>query len=266
VNLTRHFLCVWLVAVFLCPVSAAPNPQTLGELKCTVTDRKYRVPVADAFITIYAEDRVRQGKTDKKGVFNFTGLPFQNYELKIWAPSYTPVFLPDTQISSQKPTELSIALDFWNASSEQSALCRPETITPTSLPSERVSYEERTSRTNVTGVIYDEWNHKLVSGATVSLLDTGRLNKALATSRSDDFGAFQFDDVKPGKYALSVTREGYYPVPPFLPFWVTHANLARIARIGLDQSGLQDTCGMVSGDAPLIEPKNNPIPELIPPQ
>jgi uncharacterized surface anchored protein len=255
-----------LVVLFVCPVSAAPNPQTLGELKGTVTDRKYRVPVADAFITLYAEDRVRKGKTDKKGVFDFTSLPFQKYELKIWAPSYNTVFLPDNQVSSQRPTEVSIALDFWNASSEQSKPCQHETITPASIPSERVSYEERTSRTNVAGMIYDGENHKLVDSATVSLLDTGRIDNPVATAISDDSGAFQFYDVKPGKYALRITREGYYPVPPFLPFWVTYANLAKIGRIGLEPSGLQDICGMVSGDAPLIEPKNNPIPELIPPQ
>jgi len=228
-------------------------------------DRKYNVPIANAIVTLYSEDRVRRGKTDKNGVFDFTDLPAKYYELKISAPSYMTVFFPNTQISSQKPTELLIAVDFWHASSADPKLCQPETITPSSVPSEHVSYEDRTSRTSITGLLYDDWNHRVVIGAKVSLLNTERIDQVVTTVTSDDSGAFQFDDVKPGKYALSITGEGYYPAPPFLPFWVTYENVARIGRIDLDPSGLQDICGMVT-ESPLIEPQKDPIPDLIPPK
>ena len=228
-------------------------------------DRKYNVPIADAALTLYSEDRVRKGKTDKNGLFEFTGLAAKNYDLKISAPSYRTAFLPQTQISDQMPTKLSIALDFWRASSDDPKLCQPQTITPLSVPSDNISYEDRTSQTSVTGLIYDDWNHRVVSGATVSLLDTRRIDQVVTTTTSDDSGAFQFEEVKPGKYALSIIREGYYPAPPFLPFWVTKENVARIGRIGMNPSGLQDICGMVT-ELPLIEPQKDPIPDLIPPK
>src|SRR6266478_5981648 len=88
----RRFFSLSVVA-FL--VSLAPaRAQSNGSLKVTANDNR-GFPDPNAFLTLVSGDRVRKGKVDKAGEFEFTNLPFRTYELEVSSPSFKDVTIPN---------------------------------------------------------------------------------------------------------------------------------------------------------------------------
>src|SRR5215469_12472283 len=58
----------------------------------------------------------------------------------------------------------------------------------------------------ISGTVYDQ-QHRSVSGATVRVSD--QLNTTSQTTQTNDEGFFVFTELRPGKYTLSVERNGF---------------------------------------------------------
>jgi hypothetical protein len=264
----RESLCVSGILLLACLLGVASiSAQSVGTLKGIVTHQK-GLPVTDASLTLFSEDRVRNAKTDGKGQFKFASLPFQTYELQVSSTGFGTVTFRNLRIAGQEPKSLSITLRPWSTddsskSPDRTCLIRIEVVPGLT---ETVSYEMRTGKLSLVGAVGDAWRGGPLKSAKITLSKSGRNGIALSEVNSDDSGGFQFADLEPGKYTLRVSHEGYYEGPTvFMEFWVTRENTTRLGRIDLYPDNVQDLCGM-AGEQPLINPKTIPPPKLVPPR
>ncbi|MEO5910423.1 MAG: TonB-dependent receptor [Pelobium sp.] len=110
----------------------------------------------------------------------------------------------------------------------------------------------------ISGVIIDSLTNKPVDYATISLSRSGQ-EKSITGSLADDKGAFKIDNVKPGKYRLTISFIGYL-TKVIDPIETTASKLdLNLANIILAPSAKMLNEVTVTGDASIIENKIDKI-------
>ena len=168
-----------------------------------------------ATVTLISLDRIREAKTDKAGKFEFADSPFGTYDLRISGAAFKPHTIENMQVTSSNMEPISITLQ---------VEVPPCWITP------KPSYEKRTDETNLAGIISDlRGGYVEHASVKVTLLKTGSPHVVPTGKR----GEFQFKELEPGKYTLTVNHRGYwYPGQP-IEFWIARENLTRFSAINL---------------------------------
>ena len=253
---SRRFFCLCGLAflIGIAPAHADPN----GTLRHAFTYQGF-APAINISVTLISPDRVRYAKTDKTGKVEFTWLPFQHYDFEASSGSFADVHLPNVQIIGNDPVTLSIPLKLWN--SPHKSLCPPPlAINVVSGLDRLVVYDVRTDKVNLTGTISYLWTQRPLKGASITLVKFETPEIAVSQAAADNYGEYEFEDVEPGKYSLTVSYNGILEKPYDFHFWVTRENLTLLGNIEFGLSQMNDSCGMVTVIAPEIEPISTPPP------
>jgi hypothetical protein len=258
---SRRFLGLSALACLICiaPAHADSN----GILRVAFADQR-GFPAANISVTLYSPDRVRQAKTDRTGKVEFTALPFQIYELEALSVSFADVRLSNIQITSNDPITLNIPLKLWSPPHE---LWCPPPLAIDAVPGldRQAAYEERTNKVNLTGIIsFLPARSQPLKGATITLAKFETPEIPVSQATADNNGIYEFTDVEPGQYSLTVSYNGILEKPDDFHFWVTRENLTRLGQIEYGLSQMNDICGgdRVTTIVPESDPISTPPPEL----
>lgn len=94
--------------IFLIFVTAAIYSQDRGVINGRVTDKETQNPVPEATVNILNTDY--KTKTNEKGEFSFTGIPYGTYELKVSSLGYEAFIHTDVVVLSSRPADVEIEL------------------------------------------------------------------------------------------------------------------------------------------------------------
>jgi hypothetical protein len=253
-------LFVWLFVCVFSGISA--YSQSDGSLDVIVRDNR-GFPDPNAVLTLISEESIQIVKVGSSGEYHFTGLPSELHELRIWSPSFNDVTMPDIRIGGTDVKSLTITEELFSAPPpNSSAACPAFEWAPLPGVGKRIAYEERASEASVAGSIRQWPGISPISGVTVKIFRTGSANEA-STATSDENGAFQFSNLDPGDYTVSVSREGYFKIADGPHFFVARKNLTHLGPIELYSERM--SCDPVQVISPMIVPRVTPIPDLIPP-
>jgi hypothetical protein len=252
---SRRFLGLSALACLICiaPAHADSN----GILRVAFADQR-GFPAANISVTMFSPDRVRQAKTDRTGKVEFTALPFQIYDLEASSVSFAEVRLSNIQITSNDPITLNIALKLWSPP-HQSRCPPPLAIDPVPGLDRQAAYDERTNKVNLAGIISSMLvGNRPLKGATITLVKFETPEIPVSQATADNNGIYEFADVEPGQYSLTVSYNGILEKPGNFYFWVTRENLTRLGHIEYGLSQMHDSC---PGDitVTLTEPEIDPI-------
>lgn len=128
-------------------------------------------------LEVVLEPGARATRTDDRGAFNFSNVPAGTYTLSVRRPGYRPL---SREITVDQDLRLELTIT--------RAIVLPATITSV-------------SRLGLSGVIEDAQHHPL-GGARLNVVG------AAHEVTTDSAGAF-YADVRPGRYLVRVSREGY---------------------------------------------------------
>ncbi len=193
-----------------------------------------------ATLTLLSDERVLTTKTNKDGEFAFASLPADARYLEV---SFSGFFISSSPITDKTPEWEPVSL--FPASWGQ---CAPTTIAG-AQPS--VYYEERSGKVQLTGTV-GEHSGQLLAHAALTLIRYD-LNAPLVAEQptyketvvsktaSNDKGEFEFrlGDIKPGRYALRASHDGYNNRTA--SFWIARKSFTRLARVDLDHAGAADS-------------------------
>lgn len=251
------------VSFLVCVVSAvSAYSQSGGSLDVVVKDNR-GFPDPNAVLTLISEERIQIVKVGSSGEYHFTGLPSELHELRIWSPSFNDVTMPGIQIGGKDVKSLTITEELFSAPpSNSSAACSAFGWAPLPGVGKRIAYEERASEASVAGSIRQWPGINPISGVTVKIFRAGSAKEA-STATSDENGAFQFSNLDPGDYTVSVSREGYFKIADGPHFFVARKNLTHLGPIELHSDRM--SCDPVTEVTPMNVPRVMPLPDLIPP-
>ena len=172
--------------------------------------------VSGATVNLISPDKIREVKTNDLGNFEFFDIPSGMYDLTILRNGFRPYEVENFAITSSDVRPLSFTLQ----------LESPPPCWRTPSP----SYEQRMDQTNLSGTVKDANDgHVQRVAVKITFLDTGQTHTALTGKR----GEFQFRELEPGQYTLTVTHAHYwYPGKP-IKFWIARENLTRFANISV---------------------------------
>ena len=103
------------------------------------------------------------------------------------------------------------ALRFGEEADFVEEISHAETMHPESGCKPRVYYFNA-MKPFVAGEVWEPEANEIIEGATVALVAQDGEERRVTT---DDFGDFEFRDVAPGPYTVSVAAEGFEPIEPF---------------------------------------------------
>jgi hypothetical protein len=246
-----------VLSALACLLSTAPAlADSNGTLRVAFTYQGI-IPAVDISVILISPDRVREARTDKAGKIEFTGLPFQVYELEASSVSFDDVILHDIQVTSNIPMALDIPLQIWSPPQESESLCPPPlAIDDVSGLERQAMYIERSSKVNLTGIISSFLvRNRLLKDATITLVKFETPEIPVLQATSDINGKYEFADIEPGKYSLMVSYNGILERPYNFHFWVAKENLTRLGQIQYGLSQMNDNCGgTVMLTSPIIRP------------
>jgi hypothetical protein len=146
----------------------------------------------------------------------FENLRQGSYELEVFFPNLKPV-IEKIEISDKTQEPVVIKLQTVTVG----RLGLPCMGTEGEPPSVSISYVERSSRVDLTGLIRNELRMP-VSNVSLNLVGHDMSRDAV----SNNSGEFAFSGLAPGKYVLSSTRGAYRDIDGSV--WITHNNLAKV--------------------------------------
>jgi hypothetical protein len=169
--------------------------------------------VADASVSLFSLEKVREARTDARGQFAFVDFPPGNYELQVQHAGFKTVSEASIRVTGTPVPQISITLQV------ESMACGYPPLT--------ASYPVRSGKVNLAGTVKDV-SAGLVKNATLTLapLESGRGQAA----KTNENGEFQFANLTPGKYTLKVTHEDYSERSG-MDFWIARENLTRLTPI-----------------------------------
>jgi len=96
------------ILIILILFSATVFSQEKGVINGRVTDQETKSPVPEATVSILNTDL--KTKTNEKGEFSFTGIPYGTYELKVSCLGYDAFIHTDVVVLSSRPADVEIEL------------------------------------------------------------------------------------------------------------------------------------------------------------
>jgi len=96
------------ILIILILFSASVFSQEKGVINGRVTDQETKSPVPEATVSILNTDL--KTKTNEKGEFSFTGIPYGTYELKVSSLGYDAFIHTDVVVLSSRPADVEIEL------------------------------------------------------------------------------------------------------------------------------------------------------------
>ena len=201
---------------FFCVISLVGYIDAYGQTGARVTGTIVDVTggiVTEASVRLFSLDQLRETESNDRGEFSFMGLSSGTYELQADSPGFdTTIIVFDVALMDIGPLAVK--------------------ITSPGVPfhcGERApaTYELRHSKEiGLAGVVRDVDGGPLPE-AKVIVSKPGHA-QAFATQRADRKGNFQFRDLPPGKYTITVSTKGYRALEGET-FWVTRGTLTKIA-------------------------------------
>jgi len=202
-------LTVTIHLCFSCPTSADPSG-----IEGVVLDELGAV-IPDSSVRLISPESVRQTLTDQAGKFMFGDLPAGNYELQVLHLGFKPEIVNKLIVPANYTHPISITLHL------------AATGCPASMQFVSASYNPRSGKENLTGLVHDLFDGPL-RGATVTLISQDA--KRTYDKKAGPDGEFHFEGVVPGKYYLEVTAAGYSESDK-LPIWIVRDNVTRLTPI-----------------------------------
>jgi len=131
------------------------------------------------------------------------------------------------------------ALTFGEAEELKTLIDKAEAIEPAGLSTKPHVFYVALPKRFVAGAVYDPTADECIEGALVTL--TNNEDGMNRTTGTDEFGDFWFEDLKVGRYSLSVSKEGYTPLRIESVSTEQDVNLGDIGLISLNkkQSGIE---------------------------
>jgi len=178
-----------------------------------------------ALVGLYSLRRAFQSKVDWDGRFDFADVPGGRYELDVSLTGFKTKTI-DFEITERAPEPISITLEIGPGGH-----CTITELPAGSVPlvEGRVTYEKRSSKIDLEGVVRDQFGSPL-SAVTVNLVGEG----VARTTVSDEKGEFSFTGLEPGKYTLKSSHKGYGDRPAIV--WITRDNLTKAVVALVDMS------------------------------
>jgi hypothetical protein len=203
-------LCLFMffVAFPLCEYG-----QSTAQIKGVIRGPQNAV-MAGITVNLLSLERARTTKTDESGKFEFTELPLNNFELQVRQAGIKPVPVQEISFSEPSTRQVSIVLQL---------------VASECFPKIEAAYENRIGRANLSGKIakFSSSNTPLNNGRiTATHIETGTTRVV----NSNEKGHFEFVNLKPGKYTLKVSHQGYSELAG-IDFWVTAENLTRLPTL-----------------------------------
>ncbi len=185
--------------------------------------------MSGALVILYSPDRVLPTKCDLNGRFEFAHVPPGKYTLETSSKGFKPKAIEVVVLKEKTIEPLLITLNVGSMGCDSDML-------------NAVAYEQAVAGSPALfGIVHDlDEHHAPLSMVKLIISKVGE-TRVLAEQNTNDKGEFQFTDLKPGKYALRASREGYTDVPP-VSFWVTRENRTRLT-IGMLEKGKMIVCG-----------------------
>ena len=211
--------------------------QSSGRLKGTVRDASGG-SVPGANLILFSDERVLTTKANEHGDFEFAPLPSGVRYIEARSNGFRTVSTPLAGITAE-PVSLP-------------PLEPGESGGPCGLsydPPPSASYGERSGNVRLSGTVKDAYGTPLnASSLTLMKADLdapltnrrglrGSFKEALsARGVTNEGGEFQFTDLEPGWYRLTVSHEGYSDQA--VSFWVARENLTKVLPIYMIPHGL----------------------------
>jgi type 1 fimbria pilin len=211
---------VVLYLVLLSVLGAYADPQATIKFDGQISDQGNAV-IPNAVVRVFTPDRLIETKSDPQGHFELSGLLPGTYPLEVFAPGFKPQIIDGVQLKDQQ-TETTIRLTL--SVGEASPPCVPAWHSGIPI-GDSVSYDSRSDDFNVIGTIYDNGAGRPLSNVAIYLSRSDQSPQLVSTS--DEKGEFHIRRVEPGRYTLTVSREGYWIYPPKFPAWVTRQNVTK---------------------------------------
>ncbi len=148
-----------------------------GDIEGTVLQHDAAIPLVEAEVHLVEIEESQ--KTDEDGTFRFTEIPTGTYTLSISHPIYS------------TPTEILIEIR------------AGETLRGRFYPGTAVTFVKATNNGDIDGYVYDQTTGKPLAEAESLLVEIN------VSRKTDASGNFQFTDIAPDTYTLSITHAAY---------------------------------------------------------
>jgi uncharacterized surface anchored protein len=171
--------------------------------------------ISGAFVILQSLDRVLSVRTDQNGEFKFASVPPGKYTLETSATGFIAKTIEAVEIIRKTVRPLMITLNI------RSMSCGADMLYS-------VSYEEPVQGSAaLIGIVRILDEHRSPLAMAKLALSKEREIRVLAEQTTNDKGEFQFSDLKPGKYVLRASREGYTYLSG-ISIWITRENRTRL--------------------------------------
>jgi hypothetical protein len=212
-----------LTLSFLCNPGA--YGQSVKQVEGIVSDQGGGV-IPGATVILISDDRIWTSKTNSDGEFDFANFIGPASYFEVYSVGFMPVRIA---VADTTPQPVKIILQVGSFSQ----------CIPTTVPS--ANYEERSGNVQLTGSVIDDSGSPLPH-ANLMLTRLGLDNHlitgepSIAPASTDGKGEFQFENLEPGRYSLTATREGFNS-PWSVNFWIARKSLTRTTQIRLVPKG-----------------------------
>jgi hypothetical protein len=164
--------------------------------------------VSRASVRLFSSERFLETTADEGGKFTFGRVPSGSYELQATFPGFSVATIENLEIADRDIGPIAISVMPMPTFGVCGAQRPPE-------------YEARQpGHPELTGVISNYYPGNVLPPVEVSLVAAGSTRNVIASKKSDKDGRFQFTDVHPGKYTLTVSLKGFSELSA-TTFWVT---------------------------------------------
>ncbi len=206
-----------LYCLLLASLSCAGYAATLharATIRGVVKDYPLKLGLPGATISLYSEDRIRQGKSDSEGRFELADVPPGTYELQVRLGGFKTITVEHLKVENADIGPLTLFLHI-DLNSECGKMFEDsyDEIKPQS--GGRIAVKVRDTLEP----------YPRMPGADIFLTKLGE-TEILAKGRSNEKGEFEFKNVAPGKYVIKVSLVGYNETTT-ASLWVTRENLTK---------------------------------------
>jgi hypothetical protein len=208
---------------FLCNPGA--YGQSVKQVEGFVSDQGGGV-IPGATVILISDDRIWTSETNADGEFDFANFIGPVRYIEVYSAGFFPARIA---IADTTPQPVKIMLRVGSFSQ----------CIATTVP--LAHYEERSGNVQLTGSVIDDSGSPLPHTNLVltrlgldNHLITGE--PGVAPASTDGKGEFEFENLEPGRYSLTATRDGFNSLWP-VNFWIARKSLTRTTQIRLVPKG-----------------------------